>query len=955
MIFSLLNLVVEKVALGRHKNRKKNSQSTGLPFVAISQLVAFEALEPRVLLHGGAIDGINDIDVIDGEVVIVETSNPAEPLPHEDNEAKQSEHLALLDLVKYEDVNRAAVKNGHWSNPTTWVGGLIPVAGSNVLIPHDIEVIYDLDSSVPVRTIRVDGELMFDHQKTTKLHVDTLVISPEGTLTIGTQDNPIASNVTATIVIVDNGEINTDLDPTLLSRGIISHGTVSIYGEAKSGFHSLIEAPRQGDTTLQLAGVEPTWRVGDHLVLTGTNPDNNEDEELELLDTTYDALRDVTILSVRPLQFDHVPPADDLSVYIANLTRNVVVTSENPEDIGRRGHVMLMHSSKIQIHHATFLELGRTDKKIPINDPVLNDHGHLIDGTGTNRRARYALHFHRTGIDPGGIASSVDGVVVNGSPGWGIVNHSSNVDVSDSVTFNVVGAGFVGETGNEIGSFQGNIAIRSEGSGEVPDKRQFFGLERVNDPTNPKNDDFGHSGHGFWLQGPGISVENNVAVGHRHAGFAFWSRGLIEFDLHTEEQLAKVSSSISVPSFDAHNVIGQPELTKGVDFVRSELVQLRSFKNNVSFASALGLDISRHMNNLSRKFQGLGWHSVVEDFTAWNIGTFTDKYNHTFNNRENEKGNNGVTIRYSRNIVFRNLRLIGQSDPMSVGVNRNHSATNISFENPLVQGFGVGIRLGQRGSQVVTGGVLNNDVNIEITSSNGNKTTLPLTVNIHGTQFSSITGTPSIDVDLKTESFKNVTAKKLFADTSIMLNSRQIYFDSQSADYILAPTLNDIASLRLNKFSIEKKELVGKTNQQLWEEFGLAVGGEITPNNVLTDARINGGLIEADDLDTSGGVLNKVNIDVNLKAELLKNMSSGKLFAGPSIMSNSRQMHFNSQSADYISAPTLNDIASLRLNNFSIEKKKLVGKTNQQLWEELGLAMDGAIAPDNFTGVSTEV
>ncbi len=836
--------------------------------------MTLESLEPRVLFHGGEIDGIVDIEVVNGTVVVVEDTNFDQQLPHQDSQGKQNEHLALLDLVKYADVNRAAINDGLWSDPATWAGGLIPNANANVLIPHDVTVIYDLNNLTPYRTVRVDGQLHFKHNKNTKMLVDTLVVSPEGTLTIGTENQPIQANVTATIVIVDNGEINTDWDPKLLSRGVLSHGVVDIHGQAKTGFHALAKTPHAGNTKLLLAGEETTWRIGDQLVLTGTDPEQNQDEELEILDIQYDASQDITTISVRPLAFNHQPPADDLSVYVANLTRNVVITSQNKHDISRRGHVMFMHSPHVEIHHATLDELGRTDKKSAITDKLVNSNGNLIFGDNTNPRGRYALHLHRTGTAPGAAPAVVEGVVVDGSPGWGVVNHSSNANVSDSVSFNVVGAGFVGEAGDEIGSFIGNIAIRSEGSGEVADQRQIF-PDQPFDLSNPKNDDFGHGGHGFWLQGPGIAVENNIAVGHRHAGFAFWSRALNEPDVMDE-----VSFGFgNVATFRSENVIDQPELIEGVDFVRSDLVRLRSFKNNVAFASASGLDISRHMLTLSSL---LDYKSVVEDFTAWNIGTFTDRRNLAINGDDfaAQGGNNGVTIRYSHNLVFRNLRLIGTNDPTSVGVNRNHAVSDVVFENPQIEGFGVGINTPRRGDIVVEGGFLDNDVDIQITTANGGSSNNPLNVDIRGVEFRS-NSNPLIN--MKTDIAGAISFAQVFAPSTVTLDGNPMFFNSQNAGFVPFPTSKSLSGLKTKGLGIHPSLLVGKTNQQLWNNYGLAVGGKIRPSAAVIDARIQGGRIiknvgitvtSASNLKTTetGG---EVTFDVVLNSKPNANVSIG--------------------------------------------------------------------------------
>ena len=109
---------------------------------------------------------------------------------------------------------------------------------------------------------------------------------------------------------------------------------------------------------------------------------------------------------------------------------------------------------------------GRTDKSQPINDSVVDANWQLVPGTGTNPRARYAVHFHRTGTVNDGNPAIVVGSAVVDSPGWGYVNHSSYVDMSNNVAFDVHGAAFVTEVGDEIGSFTDNIAIGSTGSGE---------------------------------------------------------------------------------------------------------------------------------------------------------------------------------------------------------------------------------------------------------------------------------------------------------------------------------------------------------------------------------------------------------------------------------------------------------------------------------------------------------
>ena len=161
---------------------------------------------------------------------------------------------------------------------------------------------------------------------------------------------------------------------------------------------------------------------------------------------------------------------------------------------------MFMHNPNVDVENAGFYDFGRTDKSIPIDDtptdgekPQTNMNG--TPATGTNPRGRYALHFHRTGdSDVNGVQAKAIDDVVWGSPGWGYVNHESNVLMQDNVAFDVRGASFVTELGTELGSFIDNIAIKGVGDGQVHGGDFFLG-------GREQNFDFGFTGDGFWLQG----------------------------------------------------------------------------------------------------------------------------------------------------------------------------------------------------------------------------------------------------------------------------------------------------------------------------------------------------------------------------------------------------------------------------------------------------------------------
>ena len=213
--------------------------------------------------------------------------------PHADDPSKAMEHMAVLNLVPIEGATHTAVNSGSWFDPNTWDNGQVPGAGAKVVIPEGVEVIYDGESAVSLFTVRVDGALEFATDRDTFMEVDTFVVTPSGRLTIGSIDNPVDANVKAVIQIADNGPIDVNWDPMLLSRGVISHGEFEVHGAEKASFLRVATDPRAGDVSITLEAPPEGWQVGDKLVLTGTHltaspavpagvarDDHTEDEEL---------------------------------------------------------------------------------------------------------------------------------------------------------------------------------------------------------------------------------------------------------------------------------------------------------------------------------------------------------------------------------------------------------------------------------------------------------------------------------------------------------------------------------------------------------------------------------------------------------------------------------------------------------------------------------------------------
>jgi len=705
-------------------------------------------------------------------------------LPHAGDPVRQAEHFMAMALVSYDAVTHTAVKSGSWSDTETWENGQIPEADGNVLIGKGVTVAVDGVFAEALRTVRVDGILQFATAVATELRVETMLVAHDGMLTIGTSADPVADGVTA-ILSITGSPIDRILDPTAMGHGLISHGTVEFFGQEKTSHVPLAEAAKKGDTQLLLAETPINWEIGDTIVLAGTSKNGQQDELLEILaiDST-DGYR----VTINPVTYTHKWPMDGLSAHVANLTRNVQVRSENPDDIGQRGHVMFMHSPHVDVNYAGFYGLGRSDKMTPLDDSVLNDDGSLQEGTGTNQRGRYAVHFHRHGVQNTGEPALVHGSVVFGSPGWGYVNHASFAEITDSAAYDAVGAAFVTEAGDEIGTFSGNIAIRGTGSGDAINSRKDV-------------QDFGHQGDGFWFQGGGVAVFDNVAAGQKGNGFVFFTRGLVQ-------------DSIGTTIFLAEN-LSDPAIANGKATISVANVPLLSFHDNVAYGSTIGAATRFHLLNAKHDQQ-----SVIENLVLWNNKT-------------------GLNIPYTNQTVVRNVTTVGNlKNPTGTGVNRNNITRNITYENLRVEGYDIGLYVPRRGRSVIDGGYFNNVRNIYITTAVRENRSVLITGDVlfGSLSESALRGRTQYRVVMQANisPFQDSIDHVFYSDTITLdfgeFIMRRLYYDAQTADTIPFPEPGEFIP----------SEYVGKTVQELFDEFGLAVGGEIATENATTADGIKG-------------------------------------------------------------------------------------------------------------------
>ena len=418
-----------------------------------------------------------------------------------------AERTYAMNLLKPAEATAVSAKSGKWADASTWAAGVVPADGAKVQIAasHDVEIHTQLTERI--KWIRVDGTLSFCRACDTRLTVDTIVVTDSGTLDIGTAAAPITGN--CEIVIADNGPIDLVADPKEFGRGIVAMGPVLIHGMPKTRIADLAGAVAVGATMVTLTTPPLNWKTGETIVVAGTDWSN----PLKSFDVCkIQSVVGNVVNLVDPLKFAHGLPAP-YKVFVIHLDSNVVIRSEKSgygteplnSLVKQAGHVMIMHDAvgKSVIKYAAFRDMGRTDKRVPLSTLA-----------GTNRVGRYILHFHRGMISgPPGI---VEGCVAQSTSGWGFTNHSSNVNFRDCVTFDCLGAGFVGEIGDERGQVENCAAINCQGNG----------ADGMFTRSLAKEIDFGFEGLGFWFQGSRIKVRNIKTANNKFA-FGIWALAII--------------------------------------------------------------------------------------------------------------------------------------------------------------------------------------------------------------------------------------------------------------------------------------------------------------------------------------------------------------------------------------------------------------------------------------------
>lgn len=486
------------------------------------------------------------------------TFNTAANYIREEGLDEQDGHDAAINLIPTSDVTHTTiVSSGDFNEAGTWDRGTVPSAGDVWRISHGHTITYDVTSSPRFDRGRIDGHLVIDTTLSTECLIDTVYVSLMGSFKIATRSVPLPEGTTSTWTFSNRfyntssvAPTNLDFtgtDPMLMGRGLLAHGEVRTYGAVKTAHAKVLAGthPLTDDTTLTLATAPTNWQIGDEIAVTGVHPDINSATNSVISSTEYVTITNVSgsVVTFTPaLAFDHknantdasFPSADDdaLTCSIANLSRNIVFQTEDPETtaVHQRAHFMVMQKdAQARLFHTKFYEMGRTDKSQKTGEirnmtefwrPTgENSMGFITATDDSNISGRYSVHLHRNGF---GRASDqrpiVYGCVADGSPGWAMVHHDCDSDWDNNVICRFHGAGLVAEQASELGSWDNNLSF-----GTTNTSTNFNHIKVSEDNSGGKVGDVARWGYSFFFRGRSVRATRNIAADCPH-GFVFYHR-----------------------------------------------------------------------------------------------------------------------------------------------------------------------------------------------------------------------------------------------------------------------------------------------------------------------------------------------------------------------------------------------------------------------------------------------
>lgn len=699
-------------------------------------------------------------------------------------------------------IQAAELISNNWSSASAWTNGKVPARDADVTITK--EVFFDVASArLGKLTVADGGSLIFPVDKIATLYLVDFEVQPGGSVQIGTPTTPVTGRVDITFL---NQPIDTGKDPEQLGHGLICRGKFHAYGNPRTSWADLTAEVPAGSTTLKVAAAPVGWKRNDLIYLPDTRqPIVNEKrtsqgEYLIVKEISADG-KTITLFS--PTKYAHLgaKTAEKEIVFlphVANITRSIQFFSENAA--GVPGHTYFNERADVTLKHVGFYNLGRTTNA-PLDDTVKDATGKIVK-IGKNQRGRYAVHMHHNmgpeGGRPDGYQFVIEGCAVcSWTPHsrWGITIHQSHYGlIKDNAVICCAGAGIATEDGNEWGNrFVGNFVSYVPGTGTRQDAR---------------SNEWGFEGSGIWLRGPGNSIVGNVI-----SDCPF--EGAIVYYPRFAPVLKRPLTPGGLAS-EVYDPIQQP---------------IPEFKGNTIYSSRSGL-VPWWIGVKDRSpFKNVP-RSKIEQFSIWHCPTGISGYEVAnidyndvtiigdFNERNGFNGGVGSSDYVQYRTIYRNLRIENMANGLTISAINDELGA--SGTNPgLVQVLGgrIRCRIG---------------VSAPLPWHNGTAVNLPpITVHLDGVDIVDLPNVNTSDKILYRVA-NNVGGFVRYPQWVgvFVKNNKRAGLPEQFQ--VTGPTMLPSAIMTASSADgrVIGAPVPGMTNQQAWDAYGLATGGQLASGEV---------------------------------------------------------------------------------------------------------------------------
>lgn len=627
-----------------------------------------------------------------------------------------ADDAAVMALVPHDEVTHIAVADGDWSNTATWNTGTVPGEGAFALIPYQKSVTYDETRRIRLDRVRVDGTLTWALDQSTTMLVETMVGGRGSSILMGSPGNRLPSQYTAKIWISGEDYSSDSREPTDLKsgnfldtrgwgRGILSLGTWRIWG-AEMTTWGYCEQVSSGATEITMLEAPTGWNVGDVIGIGGTrlsgsvgsryNEGNvstaraisqfSEDEYVTITSITGTSITFTPALTYSHINHNTASDRTDLyPVVFKRSGKNISIESEVKDVNWRRGHTANMHHHCVMdFWDGEFIGLGRTTKGIYTAAGIIDDNDDFFRSNDTgickaetltntsNLVSRYPVHAHHCGFGRGADTATVNNCYVEDAPGWAIVHHACEANTDNNVMHLFGGAGMVSESGNEIGSWVGNLAIGTTGGkncsmGATP---KNTGRGRVS------QGDFGWEGFGFVFRGRVMRTNRNVAVS------CGWGH------VYHHRTTNNSANAIGLPVAPFREYLDFKELLLGTSNWVKPASPLPPSGNRLEAINSVDVPITHNADNEAIACvggffvtkggprQGHDWNIHIKDFRSWGYPGI------------------GFDIEYVANYLLENLDCVSQEAGVGAGIISTTNTFQIGIVGARTEGNAQGIFLG---------------------------------------------------------------------------------------------------------------------------------------------------------------------------------------------------------------------------------------------------------------------